>query len=134
MNSFSSRAKELKQRSGVTLRQIAEDCHVSESMVSRYLNNQCVPPVDVAQIIMEYLESAAADAIASDLTQDPGTHVSIRTLINLYDGRLADLQNHIDDLKHSRRVLAIALAVVVLFVFALFAIDILNPTVGWFRY
>lgn len=37
-------------------------------------------------------------------------------------------------LAKEKRVLFTCLMLVVLFVFALFAIDILNPTVGWFRY
>ena len=83
---------------------------------------------------MEYLENAAADAVASSLSNDPDTQITVKSLAKLYDGRISDLQSHIDDLKYSRRTLAIALAFAVLFVFALFAIDILNPNVGWFRY
>ena len=37
---FSERAKPLKNKGNLTLKQIAEACNISESMVSRYINGQ----------------------------------------------------------------------------------------------
>ena len=52
---FSERAKPLKNKGNLTLKQIAEACNISESMASRYISGAVVPPEDVARKMLEIL-------------------------------------------------------------------------------
>lgn len=133
---FANRAKKLKNQSGVTLHQLSEAVNVSESTLSRYLNGSIIPPEDVAHRIMEFLQAEAAESAIENATQGDMEDMqnALESIKTIYESRITDLWKIIDDLKQSRRVLAIALTAAIIFIFALFTIDLLNPDMGWFRY
>lgn len=58
---FQERAGEI--RDGKRIKDIAQACGISESMVSRYFSGVCVPPDDVAQKIMQFLSDEDASVM-----------------------------------------------------------------------
>lgn len=58
---FSEKARALRMKSPLTLREIGEQCNVSESMVSRYISGAAKPPDDVAEKILEVLRNSEQD-------------------------------------------------------------------------
>ena len=52
---FSEKARAMRMKSPLTLREIGEQCNASESMVSRYISGAAKPPDDVAEKILEVL-------------------------------------------------------------------------------
>lgn len=132
---FSERAKPLKDKGKITLSEIAAACNISESMASRYINGQNIPPEDIARKMLDLL-SAAASEYRSE-SESAEAHV----LRVAYEARLADKREIIDDLKAQVRsekkekwFFVACLVVAVCFVFLLLYIDITNGDVGWFRH
>ena len=58
MVTFSEKARAMRMKSPLTLREIGEQCNVSESMVSRYISGAVKPPDDVAEKILEVLRNS----------------------------------------------------------------------------
>lgn len=58
---FSEKARALRMKSPLTLREIGEQCNVSESMVSRYISGAAKPPDDMAEKILEVLRNSEQD-------------------------------------------------------------------------
>lgn len=58
---FSEKARAMRMKSPLTLREIGEQCNASESMVSRYISGAVKPPDDVAEKILEVLRNSEQD-------------------------------------------------------------------------
>lgn len=131
---FSERAKPLKDKSGMKLNEIAAACNISESMASRYINGSVIPPEDVARKMLEFL-GAETDKTTEEETD---MQTALAMLREVYEARIEDIFKNISDLKeqinHEKRekwIFFVLLAVVVVFVFALFYVDLSNGSVGW---
>lgn len=134
---FSERAKPLKEKSGLTLNEIASSCNISESMVSRYINGSVIPPEDVARKILEIL----GEENDPNMEGDADMQAALAMLREVYEARIEDIFKRVADLKdqvnHEKRekwIFFVLLALVVVFVFALFYVDLSNGSVGWFRH
>ena len=134
---FSERAKPLKDKSGMKLNEIAAACNISESMASRYINGSVIRPEDVARKMLEFL-GAETDKTTEEETD---MQTALAMLREVYEARIEDIFKNISDLKeqinHEKRekwIFFVLLAVVVVFVFALFYVDLSNGSVGWFRH
>ena len=134
---FSERAKPLKEKSRLTLSDIAEACNISESMVSRYINGSVVPPEDIARKILAFLEEGAQ----SNKEGGEDMQAALAVVREIYEERIKDLWKNVSDLKeqirHEKRekwIFFALLTLVVVFVFALFYVDLSNGNVGWFRH
>lgn len=133
---FSERAKPLKEKSKLTLNEISMACNISESMVSRYINGQIVPPEDIARKMLELLGGAvSADEESEDM------QAALTMIREIYEARISDMRNTVTDLKEQIRVekrekwiFFILLSLTVFFIFALFYVDLNNGNVGWFRH
>ena len=134
---FSERAKPLKEKSRLTLSDIASACNISESMVSRYINGSVVPPEDIARKILAFLEEGAQ----SNKEGGADMQAALAVVREIYEERIKDLWKNVSDLKeqirHEKRekwIFFALLTLVVVFVFALFYVDLSNGNVGWFRH
>lgn len=58
---FSEKARAMRMKSPLTLREIGEQCNASESMVSRYISGAVKPPDDVAEKILDVLRNSEQD-------------------------------------------------------------------------
>ena len=132
---FSERAKPLKDKSKLTLSEIAVACNISESMVSRYINGQIVPPEDIARKILEFLGDSTQEKENEDM------QAALMMIKEVYESRIADLHTSILDLKDQIHIekkekwlFFTLLVIVVIFVFALFYVDLTNGNIGWFRH
>lgn len=132
---FSERAKPLKDKSKLTLSEIAVACNISESMVSRYINGQIVPPEDIARKILEFLGDSTQEKENEDM------QAALMMIKEVYESRIADLHTSILDLKDQIHIekkekwlFFTLLVIVVIFVFSLFYVDLTNGNVGWFRH
>lgn len=133
---FSEKAKPLKDKSKLTLAEIAVACNISESMVSRYINGQNIPPEDVARKILDFLNAAVPKEETKDNRQ-----MLFYVTRDVYEARIADMQDIIEDLKKQARdekrekwIFILMFSIVVVFIFMLFYVDITNGNVGWFRH
>lgn len=131
---FAKAAKELKEETGVTLREIAATCNSSESMVSRYINGQSEPPPDIADAIMQMLRAEKA-------AQDERAMRSNTTLAQLedhleeaYKQRIAGLLKHLEYERKQKRIFSVALLATLFGVIVFLLIDIFNGGLGWVRY
>lgn len=134
---FAERAKALKDKSRLTLSEIATACNISESMVSRYINGQNIPPEDTARKILDLLNAAAQ--VAAKHNDD--ARIDLLAIRTVYEERLDDMRDNIADLKRSLRtekkekwIVFALLAIAVVLIFALFFIDAANGNIGWLRY
>ena len=134
---FSERAKPLKEKSRLTLSDIASACNISESMVSRYINGSVGPPEDIARKILAFLEEGAQ----SNKEGGEDMQAALAVVREIYEERIKDLWKNVSDLKeqirHEKRekwIFFALLTLVVVFVFALFYVDLSNGNVGWFRH
>lgn len=134
---FAKAAKELKEETRVTLREIAATCNSSESMVSRYINGQSEPPPDIADAIMQMLRAEKA-------TQDERAMRSNTTLAQLeesqnhleeaYKQRIAGLLKHLEYERKQKHIFSIALLATLFGAIVFLLIDIFNGGLGWVRY
>ena len=134
---FSERAKPLKNKGNLTLKQIAEACNISESMASRYISGAVVPPEDVARKMLEILGAEEENTIEGE----PDMRTALAMIKELYEARISDMWVTIADLKdnlsrerNEKWVFFGLMAIAVAFVFVLFWIDITNGRIGWYRY
>lgn len=81
---FSERAKPLKEKSGLTLNEIASSCNISESMVSRYINGSVIPPEDVARKILEIL----GEENDPNMEGDADMQAALAMLREVYEARI----------------------------------------------
>lgn len=142
---FSEQAKQLKEQSGMTQRDIAEKCQISESTVSRYLSGTTVPPDDMAHNILEALGGGSSE-IENEGEEE--MQAALAMVRELYEARILDMQATIDDLKerviserkerwkerHERWIVTLVLVIVVTAFFAMIFIDLSNGNIGWFRH
>lgn len=132
---FASRAKALKDKSKITLAEIAAACNISESMASRYINGQNIPPEDIARKMLEVLNAA----VPTDRSEQE-INSALRALRSAYEERIDDMRVNIADMKEHLKAekkekwsFFILLAMIIIFIFALTCIDITNGNIGWFR-
>ena len=119
---FSERAKPLKDKSSMTLAEIAEECNISESMVSRYINGKIVPPADIAEKMLELLGGAAPER--KQESDDMG--IVIDRISAMYESQIKVLQRE----KYFLAGLVIVLFIVILYL----CIDALHGNWGFFQY
>ena len=132
---FADRAKALKDKSKMTLADIAAECNISESMASRYINGQNIPPENIARKMLDVLSAA----VPKDHSEQE-INSALRALRSAYEERIDDMRVNIADLKeqlHTEKrekwIFVALLAVSIAFVFVLLYIDIANGDMGWFR-
>lgn len=85
---FSEKARAMRMKSPLTLREIGEQCNVSESMVSRYISGTVKPSDDVAEKILEVLRN-------SEQADDKG----------IYAAHIDDLRRLIRQQQREKRIL-----------------------------
>ena len=119
---------------GWTNQQLADKSGVPLSTVAaiRSKNNTRVPSVDTAMRLLDALREEDADneEWGDDMPHNPNNLTPIEishSLIQLYEATIANERKWV-------RILAIALAVVVAFVFAILLYDITHPDVGWVQH
>lgn len=127
---FAERAKPLKEKRNITLRQIAEACNISESMVSRYLNGLVVPPEDVASNILYFLQDAVADE--SPALAQPPDMASVYA--SLLEGQRAMYEAALADAREDKRRWFLIAVILIVFVMFLLGWDITHPNMGYIRY
>lgn len=122
---FADRAKPLKDKSPLTLAEIAEACNVSESMVSRYINGKIVPPVDIAVKILDVLQASVPEA-AEETERGEDIGIVIDQLKEIYTEQIKVIQRE----KYILSVVVVVLFVVILYL----CIDALHGNWGFFQY
>lgn len=140
---FAERAKPLKDSQKITLRELAEACHISESTASRYLSGALTPTPEMAAKILAFLGAAAEDASPVDLPDCPGgvdestMDSSVQMLYYFLQQTHAEQARRLAEaLQHERRekyffiaVLAVVMAVILF----ILIYDFTHGTVGWIR-
>lgn len=137
---FAEKIKPLWEATSLTLEDIAKECNISASMVSRYINGKVVPQADIAEKMLLLLGGEVPAAIKNG--EDGETmQTALNMIRDVYEGRLEDMRAEIKDLKerviHEKRekwIFTCLLMVVITFVFLFLYLDITNGTVGWFRH
>ena len=113
---FPEKARAMRMKSPLTLREIGEQCNVSESMVSRYISGAVKPPDDVAEKILEVLRS-------SEQYDDRG----------IYAAHIDDLRRLIRQQQMEKRVLFGVLVFLLIFMLLLY-LDATHGGWGLVRY
>ena len=113
---FSEKARAMRMKSPLTLREIGEQCNASESMVSRYISGAAKPPDDVAEKILEVLRNSEQD-------DDRG----------IYAAHIDDLRRLIRQQQREKRVLFGILLFFMLLTLLLY-LDATHGDWGMFRY
>ena len=133
---FAETAKPLKDKSKMTLLEIATACNISESMASRYINGQNIPPEDIARKMLDVLNAAAPTEQKENVKRP-----ELLIIRDVYEARIEDMKLNAVELKTQLRiekrekwVFFSLLVVVIVFVFMLLYVDITNGNVGWFRH
>ena len=111
----------------LTNKDLAQLAQISESTVSRVLasrgaNASAATITAICDALGVGAEAAQYEVAVRERTKD-----------ELYEARIDDLQRRIKKETHEKRIIFIAFLFTVAFVFILFAVDLLNPNVGWFR-
>lgn len=113
---FSEKARAMRMKSPLTLREIGEQCNASESMVSRYISGAAKPPDDVAEKILEVLRNSEQD-------DDRG----------IYAAHIDDLRRLIRQQQREKRVLFGILVFFLIFMLLLY-LDAAHGDWGAIRY
>ena len=113
---FSEKARALRMKSPLTLREIGEQCNASESMVSRYISGAAKPPDDVAEKILEVLRNREQD-------DDRG----------VYAAHIDDLRRLIRQQQREKRVLFGIIVFFLVFTLLLY-LDVAHGDWGAIRY
>ena len=109
---FLTQVKPLWDRSTLTLAELAEQCNISESSASRYLNGKIVPPADIAERILGVL-GADIVTISTPEEKPPATVPPVLQIWEVYKDEIDILQanhaRHIETLQanHTNHIAAI---------------------------
>lgn len=111
----------------LTNKDVSRIANISEATVSRALSSKG-----------QNVSVATLDAICAALSIELGggaytVEPEQTNIAEVYDARIADLKQIIAVKDRWLKVMFIALAVLVGFILTVLAIDIANPSVGWFR-
>lgn len=117
----------IMQDKNMTNKELAQLAQISESTVSRVLASKG-SNTSAATI------TAICDAlgVGADAAQYAGG-VCERTKDELYEARIDDLQRAIARKERWNKRLFVVCICLTAFILLLFAVDILNPNIGWFR-
>lgn len=136
---FSEKAKPLWDKTNLTLEDIASECNISASMVSRYINGKVVPQADIAEKMLVIL--GAEPKIQPGPTGVSAMQDALSMVRDVYEGRITDMHAEINDLKtrilqekREKWIFFVLMVAVVACVFTLLYIDIANGDIGWFRH
>lgn len=129
--------KSLKQAKNLTVKEWSDLSNVPESTINNILSRKTENPS--FDIVATLILSAGGSVdkmlgIEKDKTKETDVAEFLPTVTDLYEKRLADKDTIIKQHEKEKKLLRYELIAVVLFVFVLFAIDIMHGGVGWFRY
>lgn len=111
----------------LTNRDVAQLAKISEATVSRTLSSRGANAT-VATI------TAVCDALGVEDDSEQYEIVSReRSKDEIYEARIEDFKHRAEKEAREKRIIFFAFLVAVAFIFTLFAVDLLNPSVGWFR-
>lgn len=155
---FLTKVKPLWDRSTLTLADLANQCNISESSASRYLNGKISPPADVAERILEVLSADIVTTPAPEEKPQPAVpsalqiwevykeeidilqanHANhIATLQKNHADHIATIQsnyaNQIADLRRDKRIL-IATTLILFCMLVYFVFDGLHGDWGIIQY
>lgn len=111
----------------LTNRDVAQLAQISESTVSRVLSSRGA---------VASTATITAICTALGVTAEPAQYEIVErsaTMDEVYEARIDDLKRTIAQKETWNKRLFVVCLCLTAFVLALFAIDVLNPTVGWFR-
>lgn len=111
----------------LTNRDVAQLAQISEATVSRVLSTRGAV-ASTATITAICSALGVAEEVARYEVIEPQTKCDISN-----QARIDDLKAVIQNKEHWIRVLSIACAILVAFILAFFAVDMLNPGIGWIR-
>lgn len=140
-NAFSERAKPLKDKSGITLRELSERFSTAESTMSRYINGCVDPPSDLAADIIGYLQVRYARKRGENVEKTEDVRDTIEMINQQSNERIADLKEAIE--RQQRRIKAEekvnrallgALCGVLSVALAFLLLDAFHGSVGWITY
>lgn len=131
---FSERAKPLKDKGNLTLKQIAELCNISESMASRYINGSNVPPEDIARKMLDVLSASAENAETKPTHATSISAEMINFYVNTIESQRQTFEAALSDAKTDRRRWFIVSLVLIVFVMFIASWDITHPDMGYIRY
>ena len=115
------------EEENLTNRDVAQLAQISESTVSRVLSTR-------GAVASTATITALCDAlgVSSDTAQFEVVDRS-RSKDEVYELCIEQANRRAEKEAREKRVIFIAFCVAVAFIFTLFAVDLLNPSVGWFR-
>lgn len=111
----------------LTNRDVAQLAKISEATVSRTLasrgaNATAATITAICDALNIVPETAQYEVVERSLSKD-----------EIYEARIEDFKQRAEKEAREKRVIFFAFLVAVAFIFTLFAVDLLNPNVGWFR-
>lgn len=121
-----SRCISKMEAENLTNRDVAQLAQISESTVSRVLSTRGA--VASTATITAICSALGVEEVAQYEIIEPRSKCDISN-----QARIDDLKAVIRNKEHWIRILAIACAVLVAFILVFFAVDMLNPSVGWIR-
>lgn len=127
---FHQRITALKEQKGLTAKDIAKSCGVSESTISRYFSGVSIPPEDVAQKIIHFLKSQP-DKVQPE-TEEEDMQTVLNMLEKIYEGRIADLWKALTASRRDKCALFILVLVLLVLLFY-FLFDAANAGWGFFQ-
>lgn len=114
------------EEENLTNRDVAQIAKISESTVSRTLSSRGANAT--AATITAICDALGVEEIARYEVVEPP-----RSKDSIYEARIEDFKQRAEKEAREKRIIFIAFCVAVAFIFTLFAVDLLNPSVGWFR-
>ena len=143
---------------GYTIATLAEKSTISESTLYRVLNGTLTPKVGTLEMIaapldvtVEWLTSGVNDSKTTapvkneseydskmtetviNETENETVQEAIPTTQELFARQLQMMNEHLEYSRKQFRAACIVILVLMAFICSIFAYDILNPNIGWFR-
>lgn len=124
---ISGKIRELKEKSGLTAKELADAAGVSASSLNKVLSGETANPSFQMVAAIAAVCGASLDEIAGLTDSIPPEHFAVsRELVEAYKEALARQHKWL-------RVFFIALSVVMAFVLAMLCLDFCNGNIGWVR-
>lgn len=115
------------EEENLTNKDVAQISKISEATVSRTLSSRGANAT-AATITAICDALGVEEEIARYEIVDPP-----RSKDAIYEARIEDFKQRAEKEAREKRIIFIAFCIAVAFIFTLFAVDLLNPSVGWFR-
>lgn len=125
--------RDAMDKQNLTIAALSERSGVSDSTIKRALAGISISSSSI-ELLSDTLQTDLSALKKTSAREAGSVDTAIDAMREAYKARIGDLQQTITYLQREKQFMRLVIILLIAFICGLFALDIANPAVGWFRY